>query len=640
MAEVNEILGLLRSEDCDAVREAASVAGSKKMEAAIPELIKHVQSDNLGVQEAADRALRGIRGAKTVQAVVPLLESENAPVRNAAMDILRLIAEDDLETVMEQLHSDDPDLRIFVSDILGSSSSLFAVAPLCEALLSDVEVNVRYQAAVSLGELGFADASDSLIQALGDEEWVQFSVIEALTKIGAEDASGALVAALNKATPLVASMIVEALGEIGDLRIVPLLIDQMKHAPAPLQNKICHAVVQLLGEKTLELLPVDRRLHFNQALLDALDDEDEQIQLAALRGLSTAKGEEATRKVMQAVVSFNVDRDTDKLMAAVNCLASIGCNEALLEVFREDNELAVRVAAEAVSRMAEEDVVQTIPAILDVFDSKGVFVQRDLITVLVKSAAPSAEPFFQQLLAEHTDEVILKKALFFLGENGTTQKSADVVFEMLSHDSFDVKDAALEAAIALDNEVLWVRFVSHVESEDPTERMMAVYALGKSKNDVHVGLLKEALRDTVVDVRLVALEGLIALKSDPSEYLDQVKELLHDSNRDVRIAVVDMIGKTHSQTYLLDLIVALEDEDDWVVVRAIEHLGELQTDDVIEPLLAVFATRSAIIQHKVIQVLGMIGTKRCFCALMSMMNHDDPEICESAERAAEEIRSR
>ncbi|SIN70525.1 HEAT repeat domain-containing protein [Halodesulfovibrio marinisediminis] len=640
MSECDKILNQLRSDDSESVRDAAFVAGTERIECAIPELIRHIQEGNLGVQEAADRALRVIRGEKAVQAVIPLLASEEAPVRNAAMDILREIAEDDLESVMSQLNSSDPDLRIFVSDILGSSNSLFAVAPLCDALLKDEEVNVRYQAAVSLGELGFSDAADSLINALEDEEWVQFSVIEALTKIGAAQTSGALVRALDGASPLVASMIVEALGEMGDLKIVPLLIEQMETAPAPLQNKICRAVVQLLGDKTLELLPADKREQFNKALLNALEDEDEQIQLAALRGLSTAKGDDATQKVMSTVATFNVDRDTDKLIAAVECLANIGCNNALLDVFLDDSELALRVAAEAVSRMSESEMKKAIPTIISVFNNKGLSVQSDLITVLAKAADSSEETFFQNVLKEQTDGLLLKKALFFLGENSNSPESAEMVFEMLSHESFDVKDAALEAAISMDNEILWSRFVSSVESEDSTERMMAVYALGKSMNDVHVGLLKEALSDPVVDVRLVALEGVIALTSEPEDLMEQVQELLHDSNKDVRLAVVDMIGKAQSEVYQHYLIEALTDEDDWVTVRAIEHLGALHNNEVVEPLLGVFATRSILVQHKVIKMLGKIGTERCFGALLTMMSHDDPEICEAAERAAEQIRSR
>lgn len=640
MSECDTILSRLRSDDSESVRDAAYVAGTEKLECAIPELIRHIQEGNLGVQEAADRALRVIRGEKTVQAVIPLLASEEAPVRNAAMDILREVAEDDLESVMKELKSSDPDLRIFVSDILGSSNSLFAVAPLCDALLKDEEVNVRYQAAVSLGELGFADAADSLIQALGDEEWVQFSVIEALTKIGAAQTAGALVRALSNATPLVASMIVEALGEMGDLKIVPLLVEQMKTAPAPLQNKICKAVVQLLGDKTLELLPADKREQFTEALLVALEDEDEDVQLAALRGLSTAQGDDATRKVMSTVVTFDVDRDTDKLLAAVECLAHIGCNSGFLEVFHGDNELGLRVAAEAVSRMSHDEMRKAIPTIISTFEEKNLLVQRDLITVLAAAASSSEEAFFQNVLISHSDELILKKALYFLGENSKAPESAEIVFAMLSHESFEVKDVALEAAIAMNNEMLWIRFVSRVESEDPTERMMAVYALGKSTNDVYVDLLKEALSDPVVDVRLVAFEGLIALNADPASLMEQAKVLLHDDNRDIRIAVVDMIGKTQSDLYLQYLIEALDDEDDWVVVRAVEHLGALGNDDVVEPLLKVFAERSALVQHKVVKILGSLGTERCFGALLTMMSHDDPEICDAAEQAANLIRSR
>ncbi len=57
-----------------------------------------------------------------------------------------------------------------------------AVEPLCDALLKDPEVNVRYQAAVSLGDLANPAAARCLNKAMQDDEWVQYAVIEALAK--------------------------------------------------------------------------------------------------------------------------------------------------------------------------------------------------------------------------------------------------------------------------------------------------------------------------------------------------------------------------------------------------------------------------------------------------------------------------
>lgn len=254
MSEEQHILEVLQSDDAEQVREAAYSAGELRLEAAVPHLVRHLQSQNIGVQEAVDNALRKIGGAAAVAGVIPLLRSDDAPIRNISMDILRDIGRDEFDALKQLLHDEDPDIRIFASDILGTSGSILAVPALCEALLRDPEVNVRYQAAVSLGTLAFPEAADCLNKAMQDEEWVQFSVIEALIKIRAESSVNALVKALDTTSDLVASMIVDALGEMGNLKAVPLLLKRIEKSPTPLRNKIVRAIVSILGKKSLSLL--------------------------------------------------------------------------------------------------------------------------------------------------------------------------------------------------------------------------------------------------------------------------------------------------------------------------------------------------------------------------------------------------
>ena len=254
MSEHPDILSLLASDDPESIREGAHLAGAEKMSEAIPALVRHMASSNIGVQEAVDRALRKIGGPVVVNAVIPFLRSDEAPVRNISMDLLRALGNTDFDALNKLLSDDDPDIRIFAADILGSVGTALAVPPLCKAMLQDPEVNVRYQAAVSLGTLAFPEAAEGLNKALQDEEWVQFAVIESLTKIGAESSVQAMIQALSHSTDLVASMIVDALGEMGNMKAIPLLLKRLDSSPTPLCNKIVRAIIKIMGEDSLTLL--------------------------------------------------------------------------------------------------------------------------------------------------------------------------------------------------------------------------------------------------------------------------------------------------------------------------------------------------------------------------------------------------
>jgi len=173
----DQVFALLGSDDPELQREGAFMAGEAINGEAIPFLTAMLTSPNLGVQDAADMSLRKIGGTEVVESIIPLLRSENVATRNLSMDILRQISSQHIAPIIALLKDDDPDVRIFASDILGATNNYMAVHPLCAAMLHDSEVNVRYQAAVSLGELGKAEATEALNSALGGDDWVNFAVI-------------------------------------------------------------------------------------------------------------------------------------------------------------------------------------------------------------------------------------------------------------------------------------------------------------------------------------------------------------------------------------------------------------------------------------------------------------------------------
>ena len=82
MDREQDILRRLASDDSSEVRQAAFEAGDLGLQSAVAPLVEHFANSSVGVQEAAERALRKIRGAATVQAVVSLLRSESVVVRN------------------------------------------------------------------------------------------------------------------------------------------------------------------------------------------------------------------------------------------------------------------------------------------------------------------------------------------------------------------------------------------------------------------------------------------------------------------------------------------------------------------------------------------------------------------------------
>lgn len=628
MVDCKDLCQRLDGSDPDVLRDAAYEAGEAGCQETVPYLAKLLCSQNLGVQEAADMALRKIGGKEVVAAVKSLLRSDDAPSRNAAMDILRDVGAQDFPTLLELLHDVDPDIRIFASDILGSTDSVQGVAPLCEALLKDPEVNVRYQAAVSLGELAFPEAARCLSKALGDEEWVQFAVIEALAKIRDGSSVGALVAALDKSSDLVASMIVDALGEIGNIKAVTMLVKRMDASPGVLRNKIVKAVVHILGGRALSLLSQSERERFREYLLAALLDDEEDVQDAAVSGLGSVGGEEASQALLTHAARLDRDAHPERYEHAVAALRDVGLTEALATALRENDSPVGAVALDVLAALPGPDSSQRL---MEAFDGLSAERKATAAKALAGIAGPEAVDFFLGLLS-CDNEALLLEAVNFLGGKMHLAEAGDRLYDLLGHPSDSVKEAALDACVAIGGSDLDGRFRELFTSEDPVDRLMAMYALGKLGVRDHMDIIRQGLSDEVPDIRKIALETLAGTCGQEG-ILPLIVSRLEDENRDVRLVVVELLGGCASDEAYAYLERALDDPDDWVRIRAMEAMAMRGEAQAVPRLLGLAQGQSKLVALKAVETLGQLGGPEAFQALLGLASSEDPELSEAAESA-------
>ena len=625
-----KILDGLKDNDPAILREAAFSAGDTHLEDAVPLLVRLLNSENLGVQEAAEYALRRIRGPEVVNELLPLLRSDEAPIRNISMDILREIGKDCIEPLKDLLLDNDPDLRIFAADILGSTASIEAMTALGNTLLRDPEVNVRYQAAMSLGSLGFPEAANVLNQALNDEEWVQFSIIEALTKIRSESSIMALVKAMDKSSDLVSSMIIEALGEFGNIKAVPLLSKKLCCTCGPLRNKIIKAIVQILNEKSLALyLEKDKDL-FRLSLLDALEDEDAAVQDAAAIGLKYVGGEDASEALFKLAETIDPDIEPERLNLMINAMVGIGNSKCLEAALKSSDEHASRLAVEVLARLNDKPAIDLLTK---EFWNKDRNTQRSIVAHLVNISDPDDTEFFTKILNESHDGDIIKSALFYFTKHTPPKEVVSKIRELLLHHYPDVRAAALEACIAMGGEEIINYFRQLLNAQDEEGRSMAVVALGRV--DLHNSwqILCECLNDQNPKVRMETLKALGSHPSIPREYSQKMLALIDDPVREVRITLIELLGNSKNPEFIKPLLKALEDSDDWVKARAIESLGNMDTDQVVPELTAQLEAENPLVAIKAIEALAKIGGEAAFSAVLSVLEGGNPDLQGPAEEA-------
>ena len=259
------------------------------------------------------------------------------------------------------------------------------------------------------------------------------------------------------------------------------------------------------------------------------------------------------------------------------------------------------------------------------------------MAVLSRIAGPGSADFFMDLIAKHADGKVLRSAASFLGQNLHYEPASDALFDLLDHQYDDVKEAALDACVAVGGAAMQTRFQALYQGLDPLKRLMAVYALGKIDAAANLELLKSALEDENPEIRKHALEALSSLSNQSDLWVEMLGQRLFDENRDVRQTVVEILGRCYSPQSIPHLRHALNDADDWVKVRALEVIGQHKVLDAIPDVVGLLDNPNKLVAIRAIECLGSIGGTAAFQALLSISGSEDFEMMEAAEAAITRI---
>lgn len=342
-----------------------------------PAILRALKSTNPDVRHFACIALGELREAAGIAPLIKSLGDEKWPVRKAASDALVKFGDDIIPTIEQIMtRTQDEDVRFWAIKSLGKLGTK-AQRILLDALRTG-DKQLRYVIAAALGESGDRRVIKVLIDSLGDPDWtIRKSATLALAEIGgnaiepliealkepSEDIrDGALMAlvrigetAMNRlfssieeiddnqrylirksmvkigaravehllrlfraGKPEVMAFCAATLGEIGNPRAVPVLIDGLSHDNWSVRRSCAYALGDI-GEKGVDRIAealkssnddvrywVTRILEsIGEAglsyLVKALSDKNKSIRFYAAKALRSSNNPESVRYLVKAL---------------------------------------------------------------------------------------------------------------------------------------------------------------------------------------------------------------------------------------------------------------------------------------------------------------------------------------------------
>lgn len=140
------------------------------------------------VREVIVTSLKMMKGTELVSAIIPLLRSDDAFIRNGAVDILALQDEGDIVPLKELLEDSNKDVRKFALDVLVLLQNRYC-ADLIASALDDPEINNVITAVEYLGRLEISDHIHKINQLFmtADNRLLRCTCLEVMALLGDEE---------------------------------------------------------------------------------------------------------------------------------------------------------------------------------------------------------------------------------------------------------------------------------------------------------------------------------------------------------------------------------------------------------------------------------------------------------------------
>jgi len=554
---------------------------------------------------------------KTVRLVVPLLYEDNTGVRMAAHEVLRKMGSLDIDRIIALLDDENEDVRVYACEILANIGDNRALPAIIRKIYED-EDNVRNAACMALGEFSDEQAVRALLDALKDDEWMVFSAVYSLGKIGNQEAIGPLFELFKNGSEELSVAACEVLIGFNDKRVLDEMFEQMRQWDSVKRGMYLKVILEKGSEDTFRKLKEKIGDELFEHLLNGLRGEEKR-SIEFLRMLSTFRNKKTCDAILSSLSVM--DREAEEFNEALEFFVS------LREVWGEYIEEYMGYAEEYLlpfiraCRVARIHVGESL--LLKAFRSSSVDVKRELIVSLPDIVEGSGRSIVMEGMND-ADGHIKGDSVIVAGLMDLSDLK-DTILDVAKDGFPDVRTKALKVLIAFDPEgarKTIENFVYDGSSEDKKVYLANAYLLG---SDTNLPFTKYLLHDPDENVKRGAL-GVIGNFVNDKRYLDLLEAFLIDAN--IPHEVLKVIKEKRLRQFRDRLVGIFVDPGKglWTRYYALSALGAFEDHSLFDTFVSGLNEDKNLVKIGCIKALADLKDKRAIGFIVPFLDDPDEDV--------------
>ena len=170
-----------------------------------------------------------------------------------------------------------------------------------------------------------------------------------------------------------------------------------------------------------------------------------------------------------------------------------------------------------------------------------------------------------------------------------------------------------------------------LEDSNKNVRITVLQSLAQLNAQSAVGAICRSLKDPDLLVQTTAIDTIVKINADNT--VKHLITVLQDESEYVRRAAVEVLNVIGDERAIKDLLNALRDADWWVKVRAADALGTIGGPRVIDAVLVLIKDEDEFLRRTAVEIINTSKDPRTFSQLVAALEDEDWWVRERAADA-------
>ncbi|NSW89560.1 MAG: HEAT repeat domain-containing protein [Firmicutes bacterium] len=577
----------------------------KELAALIERLVREKERHQ---QEKIARKIGEMKHEQTAECVAELLYSDDAYVRNIAIEILIYLGEKALPVLERKLYDKNRNIRKFSLDALRNIRTIQSCEMALKAL-DDPDENVVEAAIEVIMEQQYADASGRLVEMLKrtDSVWVLDALIRAFGRLGAKGIADEIeekILSLNATTiekNILINTLVKSLGTIGSSQDIEKILNTYSVQYMVNDSNLIFGLSGLIVNNNVSILPNEVILKIENIFKKYRDYSDAELTLLLIAAsvklklvfflddvkeiVSLHKREEFfIENLLDLICNLNniphdfvskmlYSEERELILIGLNLIYKkhiCGFNSIVEELcYSEDNEIS-KLAINIISDLDCYKNICLLENFTD-FNEEAAKIAVEGVNVL---DANTIDFLFSKL--EHKSQKVRKAAsakLISLASEICIERLEGIVKRNHGEEGLE----ALEVMFRFDRNLAWKYIAARMDSWDDKVRAGLVDIIEDSDDSTFYNFMETMVNDPSYMVRKKAIKALCKRIEDRSLQLLE-KLLQYESNVANRKDIISNLYKFNNDKALKIAMDAAGSSNPLIRIAAVKSL-ELFNDE-------------------------------------------------------------